>query len=262
MLKILILFALVAAVFGKPGLNHGIAAPVVTAPVGIATPHVISPTAVSQQSRHDIINPGVITYTTAHAAPVVAAAPVVTAAVPAVRVSSALTSQLDVRRPAVAAIAAAPVAVGTVGHGAGLANGFGLVGIGGFGDIGLGGHGGMSHRPKIAFNHHYDNMIKTINKLNTTSLPKTIKMFKLVVLSALVAIVAAKPGGLLGYSAIAAPAVVAAPAVAVPAAVSHQYRTDVISKPVVATYAAAPIVQRTVVAAAPAVYAHAAPVAY
>jgi hypothetical protein len=28
----------------------------------------------------------------------------------------------------------------------------------------------MSHRPKIAFNHHYDNMIKTINKLNTTSL--------------------------------------------------------------------------------------------
>ncbi|KAJ3661821.1 hypothetical protein Zmor_006203 [Zophobas morio] len=86
-------------------------------------------------------------------------------------------------------------------------------------------------------------------------------MFKLVVLSALVAIVAAKPGGLLGYSAIAAPAVVAAPAVAIPAAVSHQYRTDVISKPVVATYAAAPIVQKTVVAAAPAVYA-AAPVAY
>jgi hypothetical protein len=145
MLKILILFALVAAVFGKPGLNHGIAAPVVTAPVGIATPHVISPTAVSQQSRHDIINPGVITYTTAHAAPVVAAAPVVTAAVPAVRVSSALTSQLDVRRPAVAAIAAAPVAVGTVGHGAGLANGLGLVGIGDFGDIGLGGHGGYGY---------------------------------------------------------------------------------------------------------------------
>jgi hypothetical protein len=84
-------------------------------------------------------------------------------------------------------------------------------------------------------------------------------MFKLVVLSALVAIVAAKPGGLLGYSAIAAPAVVAAPAVAVPAAVSHQYRTDVISKPVVATYAVAPIVQKTVIAAAPAVVA--APVA-
>ncbi|EFA00232.1 cuticle protein 19.8 precursor [Tribolium castaneum] len=82
-------------------------------------------------------------------------------------------------------------------------------------------------------------------------------MFKLVVLSALVAIVAAKPGGLLGYSAYA-PAVVAAPAVAVPAAVSHQYRTDVISKPVVATYAA-PIVQKTVVAA-PAVYS--APLAY
>ncbi|XP_044270265.1 pupal cuticle protein C1B-like [Tribolium madens] len=85
-------------------------------------------------------------------------------------------------------------------------------------------------------------------------------MFKLVVLSALVAIVAAKPGGLLGYSAYA-------PAVAVPAAVSHQYRTDVISKPVIATYAA-PIVQKTVVAA-PAVYsaplayaAHSAPLAY
>ncbi|RZC33000.1 hypothetical protein BDFB_008131 [Asbolus verrucosus] len=88
-------------------------------------------------------------------------------------------------------------------------------------------------------------------------------MFKLVVLSALVAIVAAKPGGLvgahLGYSAIAAPAVaVAAPSVVVPAAVSHQYRTDVISKPLIATYAATPIVQKTVVATAPV----AAPLAY
>lgn len=73
-------------------------------------------------------------------------------------------------------------------------------------------------------------------------------MFKLVVLSALLAVVAAKPGFL------HAPAVAyAAPAVAVPAAVSHQYRTDVISKPIVATYAAAPVVH-----AAPAL-AYAAP---
>lgn len=75
-------------------------------------------------------------------------------------------------------------------------------------------------------------------------------MFKLVVLSALLAVVAAKPGYLHAPVAYAAP-------VAVPAAVSHQYRTDVISKPVVAAYHAAPVAY-----AAPAV-AYAAPaVAY
>ncbi|RZC36478.1 hypothetical protein BDFB_011047 [Asbolus verrucosus] len=78
-------------------------------------------------------------------------------------------------------------------------------------------------------------------------------MLKLVVLSVLVVSIAAKPSGLvgahLGYSAVAAPAV------AVPAAVSHQFRTDVISKPFVTTYAAAPVLQKAVVAASPAVYA-------
>lgn len=54
-------------------------------------------------------------------------------------------------------------------------------------------------------------------------------MFKLVVLLSAVAAVAfaaPKPGFL----------------AAVPAAVSHQYRTDVISRPLVAAYAAAPVV--------------------
>lgn len=83
-------------------------------------------------------------------------------------------------------------------------------------------------------------------------------MFKFVVLCALVAAAAAKPSGALAYASYAAPLQVAAPAVAVPAAVSHSYRTDVISKPIVATFAhqpavvAAPIVERTAVVAAPA----------
>nr|XP_023023138.1 cuticle protein 38-like [Leptinotarsa decemlineata] len=116
------------------------------------------------------------------------------------------------------------------------------------------------------------------------------KMFKLVVLSALVAVAVAKPSGLahsaLAYSsplvevvpgavshsyrsdviskpvvaAYAAPAVVAAPVVqkvlAVPAAVSHSYRSDVISKPVVAAYAA-PIVEKIVApVAVPAAVSH------
>lgn len=105
-------------------------------------------------------------------------------------------------------------------------------------------------------------------------------MFKLVVLSALVALAVAKPSG------IVAPLTYSTAAIAaVPAAVSHQYRTDVISKPLIATtYAAAPVVaapvvQKTLLAAPlsysagwstqsrvdyhhPTVYAAAAPVAY
>lgn len=74
-------------------------------------------------------------------------------------------------------------------------------------------------------------------------------MFKLVVLSALVAVAAAKPSGFgLAYSSIYTPVA------AVPSAISHTYRSDVISKPIVA-YAHAPalyagaIVQKAVVAA-------------
>ncbi|XP_044270263.1 cuticle protein 63-like [Tribolium madens] len=122
MFKIVVFFVSIASALAKPGLLHGVAAP----------------TAFSQQTRHDIIHPGVITYTTAHAAPVVAAAPVAVAA-PAVQVSSAATSHLDVRRPLVAA---APVAVGVVGHAGGL--GLGGVGLGlgvGFGGQGHGVHG-------------------------------------------------------------------------------------------------------------------------
>lgn len=80
-------------------------------------------------------------------------------------------------------------------------------------------------------------------------------MFKLVVLSALFAAVAAKPSGI-------APVAYAAPAVAIPAAVSSQYRTDVISKPIVATYAAAPAVAYAAPAPAVAYAAPAPAVAY
>ncbi|EFA00230.1 cuticle protein 63 [Tribolium castaneum] len=140
MFKIVIFLVSIASALAKPGLLHGVAAP-----VAVAAP-VIAPTAVSQQTRHDIIHPGVITYTTAHAAPVVAAAPVAVAA-PAVRVSSAATSSLDVRRP---------VAVGVVGHAGGLGYGgaglglggagLGLGGVGlGLGGVGLGLGGGLGH---------------------------------------------------------------------------------------------------------------------
>lgn len=84
-------------------------------------------------------------------------------------------------------------------------------------------------------------------------------MFKLVVLCAFVAVAVAKPGyyghGAPIVAVHAAPAIVAAPivekVVAVPAAVSHTYRKDIISEPVVAAYAAhaVPVVAKTVVAA-------------
>lgn len=61
-----------------------------------------------------------------------------------------------------------------------------------------------------------------------------IKMFKLVVLFALVAVAVAKPSLGLGYSAFVAPVA------ALPSAVTHTYRADIISKPVVTAYAAAP----------------------
>lgn len=67
-------------------------------------------------------------------------------------------------------------------------------------------------------------------------------MYKLVLLCALVACVAAKPT-LLAYS---APVAVAAP-IALPAAVSHTYRHDIVSKPVIAAYAAPAIVAAPVV---------------
>ncbi|KAJ8958167.1 hypothetical protein NQ318_006106 [Aromia moschata] len=79
------------------------------------------------------------------------------------------------------------------------------------------------------------------------------------------AVAAAKPSGIgaVAYSSVLSTPIVhktiVAPApVAVPAAVSSSFRTDVISKPVVAAYAApavvaAPVVQKTVVAAAPVV---------
>ncbi|KAG5878028.1 hypothetical protein JTB14_014207 [Gonioctena quinquepunctata] len=65
-------------------------------------------------------------------------------------------------------------------------------------------------------------------------------MFKLVVLFALVAVAVAKPSGLLVAPALTA---YAAPVVEVlPGAVSHSYRSDVISKPVVTAYAAPALV--------------------
>ncbi|KAJ8958157.1 hypothetical protein NQ318_006096 [Aromia moschata] len=69
-------------------------------------------------------------------------------------------------------------------------------------------------------------------------------MYKLVVLFALAAVAAAKPSGI-----VAAPAL--AYAQAIPSAVSHQYRSDVIVEQPVVTAYAAPVVQKTVVAAAP-----------
>ncbi|CAH1964066.1 unnamed protein product [Acanthoscelides obtectus] len=79
-------------------------------------------------------------------------------------------------------------------------------------------------------------------------------MFKLVVLSALLAIACAKPSGV-AHLAYTAPAVVAAPA-----AVSHTYRSDVISEPVVAAYSAPVVAHHAHYAAAPVVTAHAAPI--
>nr|CAH7753688.1 unnamed protein product [Callosobruchus chinensis] len=78
-------------------------------------------------------------------------------------------------------------------------------------------------------------------------------MFKLVVLSALLAVACAKPSGV-AHLAYTAPAVVAAPS-----AVSHTYRSDVISEPVVAAYTA-PVVAHRAHYAAPVVTAHAAPI--
>lgn len=71
-------------------------------------------------------------------------------------------------------------------------------------------------------------------------------MFKLVVLSVVLAVVAAAPTpGFLH----AAPVAVAAP-LAIPAAVSHTSRIDIHSKPIIATYAA-PLVAHHAVVAAP-----------
>ncbi|KAG5878040.1 hypothetical protein JTB14_014219 [Gonioctena quinquepunctata] len=84
---------------------------------------------------------------------------------------------------------------------------------------------------------------KSVSRLATQTY--LANMFKLVVLSALVAVAVAKPSGL----AVVAPAFTSytAPALGlVPGAVSHSYRSDVISKPVVTSYAAP-----AVVAAAP-----------
>ncbi|CAG9864906.1 unnamed protein product [Phyllotreta striolata] len=82
-------------------------------------------------------------------------------------------------------------------------------------------------------------------------------MFKLVVLFALVAMVAAKPSGLF-VETYSAPLVHA-----VPAAVSHTYRQDVISKPAVVAYSAPAVVHaEPVVHAAPIVHAVPAAVSY
>ena len=78
-------------------------------------------------------------------------------------------------------------------------------------------------------------------------------MFKLVVLCALVAIAVAKPGLHHEVVEISAPV-----AYALPAAVSHTYRKDVISKPAAVTYVAPAVVQKAVVASP---VAYAAPVA-
>ncbi|KAF2890409.1 hypothetical protein ILUMI_15764 [Ignelater luminosus] len=90
-------------------------------------------------------------------------------------------------------------------------------------------------------------------------------MFKLVVLSALLAIAVAEPGiyhgARLGYAVPAVAAVPAAPAIAaVSAGYSRTYRTDIIHAPAVASYAvAAPVAY----AAAPIAHAAiAAPLAY
>ncbi|CAG9864905.1 unnamed protein product [Phyllotreta striolata] len=70
-------------------------------------------------------------------------------------------------------------------------------------------------------------------------------MLKLVVLFAVVAVAVAKPSGWLH----SAPVVqsYSLPVVAVPSAVSHSYRKDVISKPVIAAYSAPAIVAAPVV---------------
>ncbi|CAH1155450.1 unnamed protein product [Phaedon cochleariae] len=69
-------------------------------------------------------------------------------------------------------------------------------------------------------------------------------MFKLVVLSALVALAVAKPSGLL-HTSVVAPAIAYSAPIAVPAAVSHSYRSDVINRPIVAAYSA-PILENVV----------------
>lgn len=73
-------------------------------------------------------------------------------------------------------------------------------------------------------------------------------MFKLVVLFAFVAASMAKPGyyGHLEHHAPVVVEKVIAP-IAVPAAVSHSYRKDVISEPVIAAHAV-PVIAKTVVA--------------
>ncbi|CAH0547459.1 unnamed protein product [Brassicogethes aeneus] len=80
-------------------------------------------------------------------------------------------------------------------------------------------------------------------------------MFKLVVLSALVAFAVAKPGylgGHLGYS--LAPLAVQTHNYAIPSAISSTYRKDIVSQPWVQTYAApvvaAPIIEKTILAPA------------
>jgi hypothetical protein len=76
-------------------------------------------------------------------------------------------------------------------------------------------------------------------------------MFKLVVLSAVLALACAKPSGITHG---AVPVTYTASIPAVSAAVSHQTRTDYISSPVVTSYAATPIVRTAeVVATAPVV---------
>ncbi|XP_018574313.1 uncharacterized protein LOC108913270 [Anoplophora glabripennis] len=106
--------------------------------------------------------------------------------------------------------------------------------------------------------HQYKRRPKMSNHQLYRSSTDLLKMFRLVVLFTVVALALGKPGflhGGLGYSAIAAP-VVAAP-IAVPAAVSHSYRADIISKPIVAV----PLVHKTIVAA-PVAYAASPVVAY
>ncbi|CAH1100349.1 unnamed protein product [Psylliodes chrysocephalus] len=71
-------------------------------------------------------------------------------------------------------------------------------------------------------------------------------MFKLVVLSALVAIAVAKPSGWVASAPLVETYSVPVVA-AVPSAVSHSYRKDVISKPVVAAYAAPAVVATPVI---------------
>ncbi|XP_060528296.1 cuticle protein-like [Cylas formicarius] len=255
MFKLVVLSALVAVAVAKPSVLHHSA-------IEVAAPLAYSvPAAVSHTYREDVISKPHAVAVAAYAAPVVQkvayaapavaayAAPVVTKTVVAPAAVSHTYREDVISKPAYAAAYAAPVAYSAPVYAKSVVAAPVAYSAPVYAKsvVAAPAISYAAHVPSVHACQLFDSQHRPTNNF---------KMFKLVVLSALVAITVAKPSGVLhGAVQVATPI-----AYSVPAAVSHTYREDVIRKPAKVAAYAAPVVQKVATYAAPAVASYAAPV--